>query len=118
MKILVTGAKGFVGRNLCAQLNNIKEGKARCYGDLVIEEVFPYDLDSTPEQLEAWCGECDFVFNLAGVNRPKDPEEFRKGNFGFASTLLDTLKKHGNKAPVMLSSSAQASLTGRFGNSE
>ena len=118
MKILVTGAKGFVGKNLCAQLNNIKEGKARCYGDLVIEEVFPYDLDSTPEQLEAWCGECDFVFNLAGVNRPKDPEEFMKGNFGFASTLLDTLKKHGNKAPVMLSSSAQASLTGRFGNSE
>ena len=118
MKILVTGAKGFVGKNLCAQLNNIRSGKAKCYGDLTIDEVFEYDLDSTPEQLEQWCAECDFVFNLAGVNRPKDPEEFMKGNFGFASTLLDTLKKHGNKAPVMLSSSAQASLTGRFGNSE
>lgn len=118
MKILVTGAKGFVGRNLCAQLNNIKEGKARCYGDLQIDEVYEYDLDSIPEQLDEWCRECDFVFNLAGVNRPKDPEEFMKGNFGFASTLLDTLKKYGNKAPVMLSSSAQASLTGRFGNSE
>lgn len=118
MKILVTGAKGFVGRNLCAQLNNIKEGKARCYGDLRIDEVYEYDLDSTAEQLDAWCRGCDFVFNLAGVNRPKDPEEFMKGNFGFASTLLDTLKKHSSKAPVMLSSSAQASLTGRFGNSE
>ena len=118
MKILVTGAKGFVGRNLCSQLNNIKTGKAKCYGDLQIDEVFEYDLDSTMEQLEAWCSECDFVFNLAGVNRPLNPEEFMTGNFGFASTLLDTLKKHGNKAPVMLSSSAQASLTGRFGNSE
>ena len=118
MKILVTGAKGFVGRNLCSQLNNIKTGKAKCYGDLQIDEVFEYDLDSTMEQLDAWCSECDFVFNLAGVNRPQNPEEFMTGNFGFASTLLDTLKKHGNKAPVMLSSSAQASLTGRFGNSE
>lgn len=118
MKILVTGAKGFVGRNLCAQLNNIREGKARCYGDLLIDKVYEYDLDSAPEQLEEWCRECDFVFNLAGVNRPKDPEEFMKGNFGFANTLLDTLKKYGSKAPVMLSSSAQASLAGRFGNSE
>ena len=118
MRILVTGAKGFVGKNLCAQLNNIKDGKARCYGDLKIEEVLEYDLDSTPEQLDAWCKECDFVFNLAGVNRPKDNDEFMKGNFGFASTLLDTLKKHGNVCPVMLSSSQQASLTGRFGNSE
>ena len=118
MRILVTGAKGFVGRNLCAQLNNIKEGKARCYGDLTISDVFEYDLDSTPEQLDAWCKECDFVFNLAGVNRPKDNDEFMKGNFGFASTLLDTLKDHGNNCPVMLSSSQQASLTGRFGNSE
>ena len=118
MKILVTGAKGFVGRNLCAQLNNIREGKARCYGDLQIDKVYEYDLDSAPGQLEEWCRECDFVFNLAGVNRPKDPEEFMKGNFGFANTLLDTLKKYGNKAPVMLSSSAQASLAGRFGNSE
>lgn len=118
MKILVTGAKGFVGKNLCCQLNNIKEGKARCYGDLQIDEVFEYDIDSIPEQLDSWCGECDFVFNLAGVNRPKDNDEFMKGNFGFASTLLDTLKKHHNTCPVMLSSSQQASLTGRFGNSE
>lgn len=118
MKILVTGAKGFVGKNLCCQLNNIKEGKARCYGDLQVDEIFEYDIDSTPEQLDSWCGECDFVFNLAGVNRPKDNDEFMKGNFGFASTLLDTLKKHHNTCPVMLSSSQQASLTGRFGNSE
>ena len=118
MRILVTGAKGFVGKNLCAQLNNKKDGKARCYGDMQIEEVFEYDLDSTPEQLDQWCKECDFVFNLAGVNRPKDNDEFMKGNFGFASTLLDTLKAHGNNCPVMLSSSQQASLTGRFGNSE
>lgn len=118
MKILVTGAKGFVGKNLCCQLNNIKEGKARCYGDLQVDEVFEYDIDSTPEQLDSWCGECDFVFNLAGVNRPKDNDEFMKGNYGFASTLLDTLKKHHNICPVMLSSSQQASLTGRFGNSE
>ncbi|CCZ45243.1 uncharacterized protein BN702_01286 [Bacteroides sp. CAG:545] len=118
MKILVTGAKGFVGKNLCCQLNSIKEGKARCYGDLQVDEVFEYDIDSTPEQLDSWCGECDFVFNLAGVNRPKDNDEFMKGNYGFASTLLDTLKKHHNTCPVMLSSSQQASLTGRFGNSE
>lgn len=118
MKILVTGAKGFVGKNLCCQLNNIKEGKARCYGDLQVDEVFEYDIDSAPEQLDSWCGECNFVFNLAGVNRPKDNDEFMKGNFGFASTLLDTLKKHHNTCPVMLSSSQQASLTGRFGNSE
>lgn len=118
MKILVTGAKGFVGKNLCCQLNNIKEGKARCYGDLQVDELFEYDIDSTPEQLDSWCGECDFVFNLAGVNRPKDNDEFMKGNFGFASTLLNTLKKHHNTCPVMLSSSQQASLTGRFGNSE
>ena len=76
MKVLVTGAKGFVGKNLCAQLNNIKTGKVKCYGNLVIEEVFEYDLDSTPEQLDAWCKDCDFVFNLAGVNRPQDPKEF------------------------------------------
>ncbi len=118
MKILVTGAKGFVGRNLCAQLNNIKEGKARCYGDVTVDDVFEYDLDSTPEELDRWCTEADFVFNLAGVNRPKDQSEFMAGNFGFASDLLDLLKKHGNTCPVMLSSSQQASLTGRFGNSE
>lgn len=118
MRILVTGAKGFVGKNLCAQLNNIKDGKAKCYGHLTVEEVFEYDIDSTPEDLERYCKEADFVFNLAGVNRPQNNEEFMKGNFGFASILLDTLKKYDNKAPVMLSSSAQASLTGRFGNSE
>ena len=117
-KVLITGAKGFVGKNLCAQLNNIKDGKARCYGDVAIEAVFEYDLDSTPEQLDQWCAEADFVFNLAGVNRPQNQEEFMQGNFGFASTLLDTLKKHKNTCPVMLSSSQQASLTGRFGNSE
>ena len=118
MKILVTGAKGFVGRNLCAQLNNIKEGKAKCYGDLVIDEVFEYDLDSTPEQLDAYCRDCDFVFNLAGVNRPQNQEEFMQGNFGFASVLLDTLKKYQNNCPVMISSSIQATLAGRFGTSE
>ena len=117
MKILVTGAKGFVGKNLCAQLNNIKEGKARNYG-VQIDAVFEYDLDSTPEQLDEWCKSADFVFNLAGVNRPQNQEEFMQGNFGFASTLLDTLRKHHNNCPVMLSSSQQASLTGRFGNSE
>ena len=118
MKILVTGAKGFVGKNLCAQLKNIRDGKARCYGDLVIDEVFEYDIDSTQEDLDQYCAQADFVFNLAGVNRPKDQSEFMAGNFGFASTLLDTLKKHKNTCPVMLSSSQQASLTGRFGNSE
>ena len=118
MKILVTGAKGFVGRNLCSQLNNIKEGKARWYGDVKIDAVYEYDLDSTPEQLDEWCKECNFVFNLAGVNRPKDPEEFMKGNFGFATILLNTLKKYKNNCPVMISSSIQATLAGRFGTSE
>ena len=118
MKILVTGAKGFVGKNLCAQLNNIKDGKARCYGDLKIDAVYEYDIDSQPEELDTYCHDCDFVFNLAGVNRPKEQSEFMEGNFGFASTLLDTLKKYNNRCPVMLSSSQQASLTGRFGNSE
>lgn len=118
MKILVTGAKGFVGKNLSAQLKNIKDGKARCYGDLTVSEVYEYDIDSTAEELDSYCRECNFVFNLAGVNRPQNTEEFMQGNFGFASTLLDTLKKYGNSCPVMLSSSAQASLTGRFGNSE
>ena len=117
MKILVTGAKGFVGKNLCAQLKNIRDGKAQNYG-VEVDEIFEYDLDSTPEDLDTWCREADFVFNLAGVNRPQNQEEFMAGNFGFASTLLDTLKKNGNACPVMLSSSQQASLTGRFGNSE
>ena len=118
MKILVTGAKGFVGRNLCSQLKNIKEGKALWYGNLQIDTLYEYDIDSTPEQLDEWCKECDFVFNLAGVNRPKDPEEFMKGNFGFATTLLNTLKKYKNNCPVMISSSIQATLAGRFGTSE
>lgn len=113
MKILVTGAKGFVGRNLCARLKNIRDGKAP-YEGFEIEDVFEYDIDSTPEDLDRFCKEADFVFNLAGVNRPENPEDFRKGNFGFASTLLDTLKKYGNKCPVMLSSSIQASLIGRY----
>ena len=118
MKILVTGAKGFVGKNLCWALKNIRDGKDRSRGGVSVEEVFEYDLDSTAEELDAWCAEADFVFNLAGVNRPKDQAEFMAGNFGFASTLLDTLKKHGNRCPVMLASSQQASLTGRFGDSE
>ena len=118
MKILVTGAKGFVGKNLCAQLKNIKDGKAKCYGDLVVEDVYEYDIDSTPEQLDAWCKDCDFVFNLAGVNRPQDPKEFMEGNFGFATVLLNTLKKYHNTCPVMISSSIQATLAGRFGTSE
>lgn len=118
MKVLVTGAKGFVGKNLVAQLNNIKEGKARCYGDLKIDAVYEYDIDSTIEELDAFCKDCDFVFNLAGVNRPQNQEEFMQGNFGFASTLLDTLKKHGNKCPVMISSSTQAALDNPYGESK
>ena len=118
MRILVTGAKGFVGKNLCASLRNIQEGKDRRFPDLTIEKIYEYDIDSKPEELEKACQNADFVFNLAGVNRPQNQEEFMQGNFGFASTLLDTLKKYGNKCPVMLSSSQQASLTGRFGNSE
>ena len=118
MNILVTGAKGFVGKNLCATLYNIRDGKDRTRPELKIDEVYEYDIDTDPKMLDEWCRKCDFVFNLAGVNRPKETSEFMEGNFGFASTLLDTLKKHGNKCPVMLSSSQQASLTGRFGNSE
>ena len=118
MKILVTGAKGFVGKNLCWALKNIQAGKDRSYPGLTIEAVYEYDLDSTLEDLDQYCCEADFVFNLAGVNRPQDQEEFMQGNFGFASTLLDALKKHKNTCPVMLSSSQQASLTGRFGDSE
>lgn len=118
MKILVTGAKGFVGKNLCWALKNIQAGKDKTHPGLTVDAVYEYDLDSTPAELDTWCKECDFVFNLAGVNRPKEQSEFMEGNFGFASTLLDTLKKYGNTCPVMLSSSQQASLTGRFGNSE
>ena len=118
MKILVTGAKGFVGKNLCAALKNIKDGKDKTHPGLVIDEVLEYDIDTDPALLDGFCKEAGFVFNLAGVNRPQNQEEFMQGNFGFASTLLDTLKKHKNTCPVMLSSSQQASLTGRFGNSE
>lgn len=113
MKILVTGAGGFVGRNLCAQLKNIKDGRARNY-PVAVEEVFEYDIDSTPEELDSYCRQADFVFNLAGVNRPENPDDFAKGNFGFASTLLYTLQRHGNTCPVMLSSSIQATLIGRY----
>ena len=105
MKILVTGAKGFVGKNLCAQLNNIKEGKARNYAPLTISAVYEYDVDSNPDELDQFCKDANFVFNLAGVNRPQNQDEFMKGNFGFASTLLDTLKKYNNTCPVMISSS-------------
>ena len=118
MKILVTGARGFVGRNLVSQLRNIQSGKVKCYGDLTVDAVYEYDIDSTIEELEVYCHDCDFVFNLAGVNRPQKQEEFMLGNFGFASTLLDTLKKHHNNCPVMISSSIQATLAGRFGTSE
>ena len=107
-----------MGKNLCANLRNIQEGKDRRFPELNIEEIYEYDIDTDPSLLDGFCANADFVFNLAGVNRPQNQEEFMQGNFGFASTLLDTLKKHGNKCPVMLSSSQQASLTGRFGNSE
>ncbi len=118
MNILVTGAAGFVGRNLVENLKNIRDGKNRTRPNIVISEIYEYDRNNTAEELDDFCAKADFVFNLAGVNRPQDPKEFREGNFGFASTLLDTLKKHSNKAPVMLSSSIQATLAGRFGNSE
>lgn len=118
MKVLVTGAKGFVGKNLCAQLKNIKEGKARNYSPLTISEVYEYDVDSTPDELEQYCKGADFVFNLAGVNRPQNQDEFMKGNFGFASTLMDTLKKYNNTCPVMISSSIQAELDNPYGESK
>lgn len=118
MNILVTGAKGFVGRNLVENLKNLRDGKNRTRPELRVNEIYEYDLDSTEEELAEYCSKADFVFNLAGVNRPKDPEEFKKGNFGFASKLLNTLKSHQNTCPVMLSSSIQATLAGRFGKSE
>ena len=118
MKILVTGAKGMVGTALVNNLRNIKDGKNKTRPNIKIEEIYEYDINSTMEELEQYCSEADFVFNLAGVNRPENPEDFKKGNFGFASTLLDTLKKYNNKATIMLSSSIQATLLGRFGDSE
>ena len=118
MKILVTGAKGFVGKNLCAALKNLKEGKDKTRPALSIEEIFEYDIDSNPADLDSYCAGADFVFNLAGVNRPQSQEEFMQGNFGFASTLLDTLTKHKNTCPVMLSSSIQATLIGRYADGE
>ena len=118
MKVLVTGAAGFVGRNLVENLKNIRDGKNRTRPNISVEEIYEYDRNNTLEQLDEWCGKADFVFNLAGVNRPQDPKEFKEGNFGFASTLLDMLKKHHNTCPVMLSSSLQATLAGRFGTSE
>lgn len=118
MNILVTGAKGFVGKNLCEALKNIRDGKDKTRSNLQIYEVWEYDIDSVPEQLSEWCQKADFVFNLAGVNRPKDQSEFMTGNFGFASTLLETLKKCGNNCPVMLSSSIQATLDNPYGESK
>ena len=114
MKILVTGAKGFVGKNLCENLKNIRDGKNKTRPNIVIDEIFEYDLDTDPTLFDDYCAKSDFVFNLAGVNRPQNVDEFMKGNFGFASTLLDTLKKYSNKCPVMTSSSIQATCIGRY----
>ena len=116
MNILITGAKGFVGKNLTAALQNIKDGKDKTRPDIKIDELFLYDIDSPKELLDTACQSADFVFNLAGVNRPQNAEEFMTGNFGFASTLIDTLKKYNNRCPVMLSSSVQATLVGRYNN--
>lgn len=118
MNLLITGAKGFVGKNLCASLKNIKDGKDRTRPGLRIDEIFEYDLDTPSELLDGYCAKADFVFNLAGVNRPKDPSEYMSGNFGFACTLLELLKKHGNTCPVLLSSSIQATLVGRYAESD
>ena len=118
MNILVTGAKGMVGTALVDNLKNIRDQKNRSRENLVIDEIYEYDLDSTKKQLDEYCKKADFVFHLAGVNRPENQEDFMKGNFGFAMELLENLKKYKNKATIMLSSSIQATLAGRFGNSE
>lgn len=118
MRILVTGSNGFVGKNLVESLKNIKNKKDKTRPNLIIDEIFEYDMDTDKDLLDEYCSNCDFVFNLAGVNRPQDPKEFMEGNFGFASTLLDTLKKHNNKSPVMLSSSIQAKLDNDYGKSK
>lgn len=118
MKILVTGAKGMVGTALVNNLKTIQDGRNKTRSDIHIEEIYEYDIDNTMEELDQYCKECNFVFNLAGVNRPENTEDFMNGNFGFASTLLDTLKKYDNKSTIMLSSSIQATLAGRFGTSE
>ena len=117
MKVLITGAKGFVGRNLVASLENIRDGKDRTR-DIAVDEIYEYDIDTEPSLLDEYCRDCDFVFNLAGVNRPKNDEEFMEGNFGFASILLDTLKRYNNTCPIMLSSSIQATMMGRYAGSE
>lgn len=118
MNILITGAKGMVGTALVNNLKNIRDGKNKTRPNITIEEIYEYDIDSTAEQLDEYCQRADFVFNLAGVNRPEEPKDFMKGNLGFASQLLEVLKKHKNKAVIMLSSSIQATLSGRFGGSE
>ncbi len=118
MNILVTGSRGFAGKNLVAALQALRDGKDRTRPSLKVDEIFEYDIDTDPALLDGYCAACDFVFNLAGVNRPQNPEEFMQGNFGFASTLLDTLKQHENQCPVMLASSIQATLIGRYGQSD
>ncbi|MEF9940577.1 MAG: NAD-dependent epimerase/dehydratase family protein, partial [Clostridium sp.] len=118
MNILITGAKGFVGKNLIATLTNIKEGKDRSFGTFDDLNLYEYDIDTDPALLDRYCKDCTFVFHLAGVNRPEHQEEFMEGNFGFTSILLDTLKKHNNKAPVMISSSTQAALDNPYGKSK
>jgi len=118
MKVLVTGAQGFVGKNLCETLRTIRDGKNRTRTGLVVSDIYEHDMDTAPALLEEYCSKADFVFNLAGVNRPKENADFMAGNYGFASTLLETLKRHGNTCPVMLSSSIQATLIGRYGQSD